>query len=1063
MNLIESSVRRPVTVTMLIGVMLVVGLMSWMRLGLDLMPDVDFPTISLVTRYEGAGSEDIEKRITRPIEGAVSTVQNVVGVKSFSQEDVSFVMVEFEWGTDLDSAAMDLREALGLLGDALPEGAAEPLVVKFSLGTFPVLGYGVSGMGGDLVALQEYLKDALLPRLERLDGVAQAVLMGGPEREVQIDLDRQALEASGIPLEQVVQGIAAQNVEQPAGRVVHHGDEFSLRTTGEYGDIEQIGEVVVGFGRSGAPLRVRDLGTVEMGVVETRNKTRTGGADSLILFLNKQSGANPLEVSRRVKAELETVRKELPSDIAFSIIMDTGSQIELMSSGLTESAVVGGLLAILFMHLFLRSARPTFAIGVAIPLSVLATFIPMYATGETLNLMTMGGLMLGIGMLVDNSVVIIENIFRHLEMGASRKEAAERGTKEMGLAIVASTATSVVVFLPLWFGSGLAGELVRGLAIVVAFSQVVSLLIAVTIVPSIAGILFNASDAKRASAQGGRFLRFRNGYARLLRSALDHKGRLIASMVAATALAGVGIARVGTDFLPKSDQPLVMGKIKFPVGTPMEKTDLAGRTVERFLLSLPDIETVGVSTGVNEDDLGAGLSEFSPTGPHEAQIWVRLLQDRSMSQSELMERMRQGVPKIEGLEVEFLDMGQAMMGGGASKPIEVKVFGDEFDTLARIAAEVGLAIDEVEGVDDVDNSLKEGVPERHLVVDREKAASFGLTVAEVARAVEAATQGLPAGLFRKAGEEYLLRVRYEGADRATLDEVERIRVPTRAGYAVPLLQVTRFEGGVGPVRITREDQSRRVSVRAALTGGRDLGSAVKDIEAALGPVRKGLPLGYRIEFGGTFEQMAEAFTMLMGGLLLAFLLVYMVMAAEFEAFLHPFVIMATVPLSLIGVALGHGVTGTPVTAVTFVGFIVLTGIVVNNGIVLVDRINELRREGVERRQAIIEGCTTRVRPVLITAGATVAGLLPAILVPPRGTELIRDLSIAIAGGLTASTLLTLLTIPALYELVDSWGARIKDRLVRGLHGDEGAVELEAPSEEAPPQDRAETAARLATT
>lgn len=1060
MDVITSSVRRPVTITMLIGILMVVGFMSWMRLGLDLMPNIDFPTVSLVTRYEGAGSEDIEKRITRPIEGAAATVQNVVGVKSFSQEDVSFVMVEFEWGTDLDSAAMDLREALGLLGDALPEAAADPLVVKFSLGAFPVLGYGVSGMGGDTVALQEYLTDALLPRLERLDGVAQAVLMGGPKREVQIDLDRQSLDAAGLSLDQVVQAIAAQNVEQPAGRVVEELGEFSLRTTGEFQDVPDIAEVPVGMGRGGAPVRVRDVGSVTMGVAETRNSARTNGGESLILFINKQSGANPLDVATRIKAELEKVKAELPSDIAFSVIMDTGQQIEQMSSGLTQSSIIGGLLAILFMYAFLRSVRPTAAIGIAIPLSVLATFIPMYITGETLNLMTMGGLMLGIGMLVDNSVVVIENVFRYLEMGYSRKEAAERGAREMGMAIVASTATSVVVFLPLFFGSGLAGELVRGLAVVVAFALTVSLFVAVTIVPSLAGVYFNRADAVRAGAEGTTLRRLTHRYERALRWALTHRLGVAGFVLLAVVVAGVGLSQVGADFLPKSDQPIIMGKLKFPVGTPMQHTERASLAVEQYVQSLPGIETVGLSVGVNEDDLGAGLSEFSPTGPHEAQLWIRLLPDRPIGQTDLMEQMRRDVPKVEGMEVEFLDMGGAMMGGGANKPIEVKIFGDEFHVLERLSKRVAEVIDQVEGVDDVDLSMKEGVPEKHLVVDREKATSFGLSVFEVARAVEAATQGVPAGLFRKAGEEYLIRVRYRPEDRNNLAEVERIRVPTRAGFSVPLLQVATFEEGRGPVRITREDQSRRVSVRAALTGGRDLGSAVKDIEAALESVKAELPLGYRIEFGGTFEQMAEAFAMLAGGLLLALLLVYMVMAAQFEAFLHPLVIMVTMPLSLIGVAFAHIVTATPVTAVTLVGFIVLAGVVVNNGIVLVDRVNELRREGVSRHDALIQGCITRLRPVLITSGTTVVGLIPSIFMAARGTELTRDLSLAIAGGLTASTVLTLLVVPVIYDLFDSWGERVQRRLLRGLHGEEeggGVVVPDAPSPSVP-----EAAATLAT-
>jgi HAE1 family hydrophobic/amphiphilic exporter-1 len=1051
MSLSETAVRRPVTMVMVLLITIVIGVMSFLRLGLDLMPDIDFPTVTIMTKYPGAGSEDIEKRLSRVLEGAVATVQRVTSVKSYSQEGMSYVLVEFEWGSDLDAAANDLREAIGLVEAFLPDGADEPLVVKFSLGAFPVLGYGVAGMGGDVVALNAYLEDALLPRLERLEGVAQAILLGGPKREVHIDLDRPAVENTGVTIDQVVAAIASQNVETPGGALVQDGEEFHVRATGAFESLRQVEETVVGMGKTGALIRLRDVANVRMSVADSRNKNRTSGQDSLILFINKQSGSNPLDVARRVKKELAAVQKELPKDVVFSVIMDTGHQIEKVADNLVEDGSIGGVLAVAFLYLFLRSWRPTFAIAIVIPVSLLATFVPMYLMGETLNMMTMGGLMLGVGMLVDNAVVIIENVFRHLEKGSDRKTAAAFGAKEMGLAILASTLANVVVFLPLYFGTGLAGELVRGLAAVVFIAQWASLAVAIIIVPTIASLIFSPRDAQRAAHASERFNQFTRRYERVLRWSLVHRK----TVGAVTTLIVVGSAAllptVGADFLPKMDQPMVIGKLKFPVGTPMEVTERASRAVEEMVRSQPEVETVGVSVGVNEDDAGAGLSEFNPTGPHEAQLWIRLREDRQTSQEEFMARLRKDAPAQDGVSVEFLDMGQAMMGGGASKPIEIKLFGDELPVLQRLSEDIAQAIDAIPGVDDVDTSLREGRPERHLDVDREKAASYGLTVGEVARTLEAATLGLPAGLFRIGGDEFVMRVRYDRAGRATTRDLERVRVPTRAGFSVPIGQLGQFREGSGPVRITREDQARRVSIRAALTEGRDIQSVIGDVRKALEPVRAKLPLGYRIEFGGTFEQMQEAFVTLAGGILLATLLVYMVMAAQFEALLHPFIIMVTLPLSIVGVALAHIVTQTPVTAVTLVGFMVLAGIVVNNGIVMIDRVNELRRDGVPRMEALVQGCLTRLRPVLITSGASVSGLLPAIVWADKGAELTRDLSLAIAGGLTVATMMTLVVLPVVYEILDDWGDAAKRRILRLLHADEV---------EAPPLP-ADAAARLA--
>ena len=1036
MRLSDFSVDRPVTISMMVLIVVVVGLMSLSRLGLDLMPKLDFPTLSVVTRYDGASSEDIEQALTRPLEGAVASVNRVSKIKSISQEDSSILLIEFEWGTDLDAAAQDLREAIAMVEPFLPEEAGDPMVVKFSLSAMPVLGYGVSGLDGDPITLKSFLDDNVVPRLERLDGVAQVLVMGGPTREVVVDLDRSRLDAAGLPANQVAQMLMMQSLDLPAGRLLEGGEEFLLRTLGAYDSLDEMRGAAVGAGPTGTPILLSDVADVHMGVKDVRNITRTNGSRSLIMMINKQSGANPLQVSRRIKGELKAIKAELGDQIQLNLLMDTGVQIQAMATNVTQTGLVGGLLAILFMWFFLRSGRPTFAIAMAIPLSLLVTFIPIYVTGETLNLMTMGGLMLGIGMLVDNAVVVIENVFRHLEEGEDRIQAAKQGSAEVGLAIMASTLTTLAVFLAMFFGGGLAGQLVRGLAMVVAFALAASLMVALTIVPMLASVLFNRNTATHGGAHSW-FEPLRDGYARLLRAALERRWlSLVVVTVLVIAAAGV-TPFLGAEFLPAADQPLIIGKVKFPVGTPLSYTASAAERIEQAAMAVPGILTVGLSVGVNEDDMGAGLSDMSPAGVHEAQLFLRLKKDRSVSQQEVIAQLREVSPQIDGMSLEWMDMAAAMMGGGGAKPVQVLLFGDDLDDLRRIGNDMLEAMDGVEGLKELDLSLKVAKPERHLRVDREAARSFGLGIAQIARAVETASLGRVVGLYRDGSEEYAIRVRYGQQDRSSVDSLDRILVPLQLGGAVRLSQVAHFEEGFGSMRIDREDQSRRITVAGNLDG-RDLGSVIADVKAATAGIRAAMPPGYTTEIGGTYEQMMDAFKTLAAALALALLLVYMVMASQFEAFLQPLVIMVTVPLALVGVVAGLLVTGKPMSVVTFVGVIMLAGIVVNNGIVLIDYINQLRKQGMDRREAVIAGGATRLRAVLITSGTTITGLMPMALFPGRGAELTGDMAVTVAGGLAASTLLTLLVVPIVYELMDSVGQWFGQRLQRIFHADEPA-------------------------
>ncbi len=1023
MRLTDFSVDRPVAISMMILIAVVMGVVSLLRLGVDLMPDIDYPTLTMMVRYPGAPSEEVESIVARPYEAAVSGVSGVEKVQSISQEDVCYLLIDFAWGTDLDAAAGDVREAASYVEPYLPDDVERPVILKFSLTAFPEAIYAVRGMD-DTARLRELLRDVAQPRFERLDGVAQASFFGGREEEIQVAVDRAALEGVGTDLDTIVRALRADNLDMPAGRQVHQRREVLLRTVGTYRSLDAVRDTVVGISRrTGAPVRLGAVARVRRGFRERRNLVLADGRESVMLVLMKEAGANPLVVQRAFLAELERVKKVLPEGIEFGRLMDIGKVIRLLVNSVVQNGVVGALLAIVIMYAFLRAVRPTLTIALVVPLSLLVTCIPIYLSGDTLNMMTMGGLVLGIGMLVDNAVVVIENIYRHIESGADRRTAAKRGAGEVGMAITASTLTTAVVFLPILFSQGLAGRLAKGLALTVAAALFSSLFVALTIVPMLARVFFSSRLDARELAGGARFRRFQARYERLLGWCLRHRGRTLGGVGALLVLTLGLVPFIGAEFMPPTDDPILMAKISFPIGTAMEETVQAVDRVTAVVRQFPDVELVGSMVGVDENDPTQGLSETNPAGVHEAVLFVRLRdkEDRQVPTNEALQAlMRERFPRVEGMNVEFVPIGGAM--GQSTHPIEVEVYGPDLDELNTLAQRVADRMRQVPGIVDVQSSLQVAKPERHVVVDRDRAAAFGLTTGQVAMAVKTATLGTVATRFREKGDEIDVRVRLAEADRATPEALLNILVPTPLGRSVRLGQVAHLEDGLGPVRIDRENQSRRVTVRANLEGV-DLAGAMAAVQAAVEPLRAALPPGYDIAYGGQYQDMREAFGQLLGALVLAVLLVYMVMAAQFESFAHPFTIMFTMPLAIIGVLLAFFLTRTTLSVPSFLGVIMLAGIVVNNGIVMVDTINQLRAGGREILDAVATGAATRLRPVLITSLTTIFAMVPMAVSRQQGSETMGPLALTIIGGLSAATVFTLVVVPVVYILVDRLAAR----------------------------------------
>ncbi|MFQ6042620.1 MAG: efflux RND transporter permease subunit, partial [Candidatus Poribacteria bacterium] len=888
MKIVDLSVDRPVAILMVIFVIMFLGGIALYFLPLEMLPDITYPVLTVVTRYPNVAPEDIENLVTKPIEEVVSTVNRVKNVTSFSSEGTSSITVEFEWGTNLDFAAQDIRDSIDMISQWLPEDIERPLVMKFDISQMPVLFYGIASTKMTPIELKKYTEDVIKPQLEQVEGVASAMVIGGREREIQVDVDRNKLQAYGLSLDQLMMAIRFANLNLPAGHIEEAHSEYLVRTVGEFSSLGQLRNTVVKKGRGGT-IYLKDVANVIDYVKERRGYSRVNKKESVLLAVSKMSEANTLNVAKAVKNKWKQVEKWLPEGFEYHEIMDQGKLVSRIISRTASTALWGALFAIVVLYLFLRNIRPTIAIAVAIPLSIIATFIPLYFAGYTLNILTLGGLALGVGMFVDNAVVVIENTFRHLEEGEDRKTAARRGASEVGMAITASTLTTMAVFLPMIFVGGMVGKLSHGLALTVAFSLFASLFVALTIVPMIASKIFKQrarrEEYERDYGEAGIFGRFRNAYMGFLGGVLRH--RLLVGLVTIAVFVGVlllAIFYMPTEFIPAADSEMVLFKVSLPVNTPLSQTEKVVSKLEDLALAQPEIETVGTILGTTEMSRG-GSSSFGPRGVHEAMIMLRLKDrsERKRTSPEVIDALRASMPKIEGMKVEFADMSRMMMGGMGggitNKPVEIQVFGPDLDTLKEISQEIKTAISGVRGLYDIDTSLEAGKPELHIQVDRTQASERALTIGQVANALQIAMDGKVATRYREGGDEIDVRVQFREEDTKTREDLKQALIASPMGTQVQLAEVAKVESATGPLQLTRVNRKPTVAVAANLSG-RDLGSVMKEIRNIVDPMKR--PEGYFVSYTGQAEQMHETFVALGAALIAAVILMYMIMAALFE-------------------------------------------------------------------------------------------------------------------------------------------------------------------------------------
>ncbi|MCB9594409.1 MAG: efflux RND transporter permease subunit [Sandaracinaceae bacterium] len=1016
----ELSIRRGVTTTMVYLCLVGFGLFSLAELPLNRLPDIDLPVIAVVTTYVGASPQDTETLLSEPIERAVASVENVESVRSTSRQGTSIVLISFTWGTDMNWAEVEVRKNLELFAeDLLPDEASRPLTFAFDPSLAPVMFMALDGpMDGH--QLRRIATEQVQPYLGRVEGVAAAEVMGGLQREVHVSLQPAWLQANGVSTSDVVDALRGANLVVPSGAVDDGVQRLAIQPTSLFTDVDQIRDVIVGQ-RGGRAIHLREVASVEDGFEEETHVVTADGEPAVMIAVRKQSDANTVTVARAVTDALPSIEDRLPDGVSLVPLFDESRPI-LRSIG--NLAIVGGqafLLTGLVLLIFLRSWRTSLITVIAIPTSIVVAFVAMDMMHVTLNLISMAGLALAIGMLVDNGIVVLEAAFQHLEKGATPAEAAVLGAREMGMPLVASTLTTVVVFLPIMLVEGIAGELFRDMVLTITITLLSSLVVALSLIPLMASRMLGEREPgllERALRRATGFLdRLAPAYERALAWTLGRKKRVLGVSFLAFVGSLAAVPLLGQDFLPAADVSEVRVEVTAAPGTSLDEMRALVGQVETIIRdSVPEADVVTADYG-SAEGFAAIFGGTANKGTLRARLPIPTERERTQQQIEavLTERFQE----VPGLEVKLA--GFSLGGGGGD--IVVKLFSEDLDQLRSFGESLRAELEQVDGVRDARFSMLHGSPQLALQYDRERMRLLGVSPGIVASTVAAYYQGVSATVFRQDGDEHIVRVRADREARRDLDDLRYLPIPVPAGGTVPLGSIATIGDQLGPVDIERENQRRLARIEITRSPDQDLGGLVTRVEQRIATI--GVPEGMHVETGGTAEDLRDAFFKLAMALLAALALVYMVMASQFESLLEPFVIMFTVPLSVIGVVGALAITGTSLQVTALVGMILLGGVVVNNGIVLVDVLKRRRAEGMSLHEAALDAGRTRLRPILMTALTTILGMLPLSVGVGDGAETWAPMARAVVGGMTVGTFLTLFVIPVLYTMV----AGFRDRRV----------------------------------
>ncbi|WP_312906369.1 efflux RND transporter permease subunit [Tissierella praeacuta] len=1028
MNLSSFAVKRPVTITMMVLVVVIFGAISLAGLPIDLYPEIEIPVAIVSTSYSGAGPQEIENLITKRIEGAIATVGNIDTINSISSQGSSIVIAQFNTGTNMDFATLEMREKVDLVKGALPDDATQPMVIKIDPNSMPIVQIALS-TNGSLSSLQSLAEDNFKQRFERLEGVASVDIGGGLTDEIEVSVDIARLSRYGLSINQLNQLLSAANTNLPGGVVENGEQDLTIRVIGEFNSIDEIRDMPITL-NTGSIITLKDIAKVELKNKDITGISRTNGEDSINISIKKQSGKNTVQVADLVSREVEKLKKDYP-DVKINIVIDTSTIIRDSINNVIDNVIVGSIFAIAVLYIFLKNIRSTLIVGVSIPISLIASFILLYFNKITLNMMTLGGLALAVGMLVDSAIVVLENIYRYRVEGYSKREAAIKGAKEVGLSITASTLTTIAVFLPIVFVDGMVGILFKDFAMTVTLSLTASLVVALTFIPMLSSKILTIDDDTEGKkkkldfiykAFDNLFEKIENKYKSLLELGLKRRKTTIAISVIVFVLSVVSLAGVGMEFFPVTDEGSMTINISLPLGSNIYQVDEITKIVEEKITEIPEIDVIfaNVTSG------GFGSHSINTGNSGSISINLVKLRERKRSTKEVAEEVRKITKDIPGAEItvtESSNMGMA----GSSAPVSISIKGDELEVLEKISNDFKDIIESVEGTRDVKTSLSDAVPEVEIQVNKENAAIYGLTTSQIASAIRGGASGTIVAKYKDEGDELDIVVRATEDITESLSNLGQLDVTTPSGINIPISQVADISIVKGPIQINREDQERVVTVTSQITG-RDLRSISLDIEKELKNYE--FPSGYSYKIGGENEQMIDAFKQLLLALILAIILIYMVMAAQFESLINPFIIMFTIPLAFGGGLLGLFITRKSFGVTAFIGIIMLAGIVVNNGIVLIDYINTLRQEGKERFEAITTAGPIRLRPILMTTLTTILGLVPLALGIGEGAEMQAPMAVVVISGLTLSTVLTLVFVPVLYTVFDDFSIKMKSRIKR---------------------------------
>ncbi|WP_340105746.1 efflux RND transporter permease subunit [Rhodohalobacter sp. 8-1] len=1084
MKVIDFSIRRKVTIAMFTVGILLFGMVSLSRLNVNLLPDLSYPTLTIRTDFDGAAPVEVENLITKPVEEAVGVVKGVQQVRSISRAGQSDVILEFEWGTEMNMANLDVMSKLDAI--PLPLQADKPVTLRFDPTLDPILRYALyyddSSRDGnqteqgriDFTTVQDNLSspeaisrlkglrvladEQFKRNLESSQGVASVKVSGGLEEEIQVNIDQQRLSYLNIPIETVTQILGAENVNMSGGRLEEGSQQYLVRTLNEFQSVEQIRNVVLAR-EQGSTIYMKDVADVVQSFKEREAITRLNGAEAVEIAIYKEGDANTVAVAGQVNERMNLIRNSLPNGMKLEKVYDQSVFISSAVNEVKNAGIIGGLLAVVVLYLFLRNFWTTVIISVSIPVSVIATFNLMYGNDISLNIMSLGGIVLGIGMLVDNSIVVLENIARHREQGKGFIEAAREGAGEVGMAVIASTLTTIAVFFPLVFVEGIAGQLFRDQALTVTFSLLASLVVAITLIPMMSSIggpkkelpPLELKDPKTRA--GGmlrsirmflfytvptfisRSIRFVAGwiskmsralfspfvylfdklyraadslYSTMLKWSLNHSFIVLVSAILIFAGSLALVPRIGVELIPQLSQGEFNVEFMLPPGTPIEQTDAAMRTVQNHAKNLDGIRTTFAVAGTG-NRMTANPDEG---GENRGELNVSLAAGTSSSNEEnIIETMRGSLQQVPGLQYKF---GRPEL-FTFKTPVEIEISGFDLDNLKRAGDAVVQKLSNNPRFADVKSTMEAGSPEVQIHFDRDKAAALGLQVHEVANHIVSNVRGDVATRYSWRDRKIDVLVRAQQSDRASVNDIQQLIVNPSDERPIPLSAIASVQVTNGPGEIRRVAQQRVAIVSANLNYG-DLGEAAEEIRQTLSETA--LPPGIFAQIGGQNEEMSSSFRSLVFALALAVFLVYLVMASQFESLLHPFIILFTIPLALVGAILALYMTGTTISVVVFIGLILLAGIVVNNAIVLIDMINQFRQRGMDKLEAIKEGGKSRLRPILMTTLTTTLALLPLAIGFGDGAELRAPMGITVIGGLLVSTLLTLIVIPVMYNLMD---------------------------------------------